>query len=403
MTPEAKKLLSSTVRALRARLLGDLQAAMEGEYRLGVARVRDAGLGEAAARKRARLEAWLDEQLRAQGAGGKGKQARTREDFRREVEQQAAYTLLNRLVVLRLMEASGLRREPVATRGWESSAYKTLRELAPALVQGDASEGYALLLRLVGEEMAEDLPGLFGSDGVAALVPVPAGTLRHAVEVLDQPGLASCWTDDMTLGWVYQYWNDPEREALDAKLNARGKVEPHEIASKTQMFTERYMVDWLLQNTLGPMWLAICAQHGWTPEAEADGTLAALEARRVDWRGKRERGEVALTELMPLHTDAERRWAYYVPQPMPADAVAQSVPSVRDAASARPGGRLGTLFWSSHSTCCSRSTRRRPGTAARPTWKSGRRGRSSSASSSTTCTASTSTRARSRSRPRRCG
>jgi hypothetical protein len=244
-----------------------------------VPRVRDAGLGEAAARKRARLEAWLDEQLRAQGAGGKGKQARTREDFRREVEQQAAYTLLNRLVVLRLMEASGLRREAVATRGWESTAYKTLRELAPALVQGETSEGYALLLRLVGEELAQDLPGLFGSDGVAALVPVPAGTLRHAVEVLDQPGLASCWTDDMTLGWVYQYWNDPEREALDAKLNARGKLEPHEVASKTQMFTERYMVDWLLQNTLGPMWLAICAQHGWTPEAEANGTLAALEAQ----------------------------------------------------------------------------------------------------------------------------
>ncbi len=100
MTPEAKKLLSSTVRALRARLLGDLQAAMETEYRFAVPRARDAGLGEAAARKRARLEAWLDEQLRAQGAGGKGKQARTREDFRREVEQQAAYTLLNRLVVL---------------------------------------------------------------------------------------------------------------------------------------------------------------------------------------------------------------------------------------------------------------------------------------------------------------
>src|SRR5687768_15110879 len=111
MTPEAKKLLSSTVRALRARLLEDLRAAMETEYRLGVPRLRDAGLGEAAARKRARLEDWLDEQVRAQGAGGKGKKARTREDFRREVEQQAAYTLLNRLVVLRLMEASKLRPE----------------------------------------------------------------------------------------------------------------------------------------------------------------------------------------------------------------------------------------------------------------------------------------------------
>ena len=103
---------------------------------------------------------------------------------------------------------------------------------------------------------------------MADLVPVGAATLRHVVEALDDPELASCWTDDMTLGWVYQYWNDPEREALDAKLNAGGKVEPHEIASKTQMFTERYMVDWLLQNSLGPMWLAMCRKHGWTADCE---------------------------------------------------------------------------------------------------------------------------------------
>ena len=166
--------------------------------------------------------------------------------------------------------------------------------------------------------------------GVADLVPIPTATLRHVVESLDDPELATCWTDDMTLGWVYQYWNDPEREALDAKLNAGGKVEPHEIASKTQMFTERYMVDWLLQNSLGPMWLAMCQKHGWTPEVEADGTLARLEERRADWRGKRDRGEVSLTELMPLHTDAERRWAYYVPQPIPEDAVEHAPDTVRD-------------------------------------------------------------------------
>ena len=134
----------------------------------------------------------------------------------------------------------------------------------------------------------------------------------------------------MTLGWVYQYWNDPEREALDDKLNGGGKVEPHEIASKTQMFTERYMVDWLLQNSLGPMWLAICQRHGWTPEVLSDGTLDRLEERRADWRAKRAVGEVALTDLMPLHTDAERRWAYYVPQPVPADAVARAPETVRD-------------------------------------------------------------------------
>ena len=96
-----------------------------------------------------------------------------------------------------------------------------------------------------------------------------------------------------------------------------------------QMFTERYMVDWL-QNSLGPMWLAMCRRHGWTAAVEADGTLDRLEARRVEWRAKRDAGEVSLTELMPLHTEAERRWAYYVPQPVPEDAVTHAPETVRD-------------------------------------------------------------------------
>ena len=48
---------------------------------------------------------------------------------------------------------------------------------------------------------------------MADLVPMPPATLRHLVESLDDEVLETCWTDDMTLGWVYQYWNDPEREA----------------------------------------------------------------------------------------------------------------------------------------------------------------------------------------------
>ena len=328
MTPDAKRALSSTIRALRDRLLADLHASTESAYRLSV-RARDAGLDEQARVRRGRLEAWLDEQVRTQ-AGKKGKKVRTAEEFRLEVEKQAAYTWLNRVVILRLMEAADLRTPAVVTGAWESRAYRDFRQLAPALVRGDETEGYAHLLTLVFEDLATDLPGIFGPAGVAELVPLPPATLRHLVEALDADDLSNCWTDDMTLGWVYQYWNDPEREALDAKLNSGGKVEPHEIASKTQMFTERYMVDWLLQNSLGPMWLAMCKKHGWTPEVEADGTLEWLEARRVDWRGKRDREEVSLTELMPLETDAERRWAYYVPQPIPDDAVEHAPETVRN-------------------------------------------------------------------------
>lgn len=339
MTPDAKRALSTTIRGLRARLLEDLRAATETAYRLSV-QARDAGLDEAARARRRRLDLWLEEQLRAQDAQGagkaKGKAARTKDEFRREAEKQAAYTLLNRLVLLRLMEVpspSGapLRAPAVVTGGWESRGYKDFRQLARDLVRGgDETEGYAFLLQLVFEELATELPGLFGPAGVAELVPVPAATLRHVIDALNAPELEPCWADDMTLGWVYQYWNDPERESLDAKLNAGGKVEPHEIASKTQMFTERYMVDWLLQNSLGPMWLAMCQKHGWKPEVETDGTLAALEKRREEWREKRTAGEVEPTVLMPLYTEAERRWAYYVPQAIPEDAVTRAPESVRE-------------------------------------------------------------------------
>jgi Eco57I restriction-modification methylase len=333
MTTDAKHALATTIRSLRARLIEDLHAATETAYRLSV-HSRDAGLDEAARARRGRLEAWIAEQVRAQGATGiRGN--RSAKDFRREAEKQAAYTLLNRLLLLRLMETpcpSGqpLRAPAVVSGGWESRAYLDFRQLAPGIVRGDETEGYAFLLRLVFEDLATELPGLYGPAGVADLVPVPAATLRHVIDALNSEALESCWADDMTLGWVYQYWNDPEREALDDKLNSGGKVEPHEIASKTQMFTERYMVDWLLQNSLGPMWLAICQRHGWTPEVAAGGTLDRLEERRAEWRARRSSGEVTLTDIMPLHTDAERRWAYYLPQPVPESAVAQAPETIRD-------------------------------------------------------------------------
>ncbi len=329
MTPEAKALLAKTVRELRARLLAELGDSLRRSYKLGIADPRAARLGRADARRRARLDAWIAEQIRAlPSEGAATDHAALVERFRLELVEQAAHTLLNRLVFLRLLEGAGLRSVPVLTGGWRSPGYRDFRELAPELL-GDASEGYALLLQTIFDELALDLPGLYARHGLAELVPTPADTLRAVVEALDRDGLESCWTDDMTLGWVYQYWNDPEREALDAKLAEGGKLEHHEIASKTQMFTERYMVDWLLQNSFGPMWLAMCKRNGWVARVEQDGTLARLERRRVEWRRKRDAGEVSAIEPMPIAGDEERRWAYYLPQAIPDDAVAHAPASVR--------------------------------------------------------------------------
>ncbi len=205
----------------------------------------------------------------------------------RDAPEPAAYTLLQRAVVRRMLAAAGSSTPDAA--------------------------------------LAEDLPGLFGP-----APDLPAALERRVADTLADPDLAACWTDDLTPGWAHQYWNDPEREALDARLHARGKLAAHEIARKTQLFSEPYLIKWLLHNSLGPLWLAICARNGWTPEVVADGTWTVLETRRAAWRAARAAGEVAATDAMPLHGEHERDWAHYLEQPLPADAPAHAPASVRD-------------------------------------------------------------------------
>jgi hypothetical protein len=328
LTPEAKSKLSNTIRILRERLLIDFHNAIDSAYRLSIP-LNKAGLSEELRIKRQRLEQWLDEQSRSETNAKREKKDEVRQRYLKTAEKLAAATLLNRLIVIKQMEANDLIKPVVLTGGWQSPGYREFREFAPELLK-DETEGYGTLLQLLYDELALELPGLFGNVGITALFPIPVSTLREVIEALNQPELKDAWLDDTTLGWVYQYWNDPEREALDAKLDDWGKLEPHEIASKTQMFTERYMVEWLLHNSLGQMWLAMCQKHGWTAEVEADGTLQRLETRRKEWREKREKGKVSLDALMPIESQSEELWKYWVPQPLTNDAVKYAPDSVRE-------------------------------------------------------------------------
>jgi hypothetical protein len=338
LTSEAKRRLAETIRGsaqdsgrgLRAKLLVAIHDEADRRYRLSVP-IADAGLDEAHRRRRERLEGWIEERTRAATPKNRTDEAALRARFLKQAEKEAAATLINRLVLLRQLEAYGLSSPAVLTGGWSSRGYREFHEFGRTLcVNGtsDPTEGYETLLQLVFDELAVDLPGLFGDVGMTRLLPIPAATLHEVVEALDDPDLASAWTDDTTLGWVYQYWNDPDREALDAKIAGGGKIEPHEIASKTQMFTERYIVDWLVQNSLGMTWLCMCKKQGW--RADAEDVLPVLEARRADWRGRREAGTVGLDALMPIEGELEEHWKYYVLQPLPENAIANAPERVRD-------------------------------------------------------------------------
>ena len=162
--------------------------------------------------------------------------------------REAAFTHLNRLVAIRIAEAIDLL-PPSLRDGKASQRFRDVLELAPSLA-GDETGGYWTYLRLCGDELAGDAPALFDPrNPLLRLAPSPKA-LDELVEVLSEPALAGAWEAPDALGWTYQFFNSGEerrkmRDESPAPRNSR------ELAVRNQFFTPRYIVDFLVHNTLG--------------------------------------------------------------------------------------------------------------------------------------------------------
>ena len=74
--------------------------------------------------------------------------------------------------------------------------------------------------------------------------------LAHLLEVLNDAELTAVWAEDETIGWVFQFFNSGDerkkmRDESQAPRNSR------ELAVRNQFFTPRYVVEFLVDNTLG--------------------------------------------------------------------------------------------------------------------------------------------------------
>jgi hypothetical protein len=99
------------------------------------------------------------------------------------------------------------------------------------------------------------LPEVFRVDDPVLQVPLAREDQLKLEELLD--GLpADVFTASDSLGWCYQFW---QTERKDQVNQAGNKIGADELPSVTQLFTEDYMVDFLLDNTLGAWWAGRCA------------------------------------------------------------------------------------------------------------------------------------------------
>ena len=167
------------------------------------------------------------------------------------IVREQAFTVLNRLAALRMAEARGLLVESVGN-GFQAKGFQLYARLAGTGL-GETGDAYRAYLFSVFDELAQDLPGLFDRYSPQGRLFPREAALLQVLNLINDADIAPLWSEDETIGWIYQYFNSKEerkamRDASQAPRNSR------ELAVRNQFFTPRYVVEFLVDNTLGRLW-----------------------------------------------------------------------------------------------------------------------------------------------------
>ena len=182
----------------------------------------------------------LRNRLRARGkAVGDERDVRSGRQEIKRLAEDAAYEHWHRLLFTRFLAANHLLITDHAN-GNVPVTLEECEELSSAL---GAKDGFELACRFA----SATLPGIFRSDDPVLELFFPANDRKKLRELLDSFP-QEIFTASDSLGWTYQFWQTKRKK----EVNDSGvKIGADELAPVTQLFTEDYMVDFLLDNTLG--------------------------------------------------------------------------------------------------------------------------------------------------------
>jgi hypothetical protein len=228
LSRDLRRSLEATVKA--ARVSAEAGAA-DAIRRLGVAAAELPAHLEARRAERNRLRA------HARSLGDKRNPDGTQEV--RRLTEAAAYVQWHRLLFARFLLERGLLRD-------EAGVPLSLTDCREEAAMGGGGDEWSV----ASAHAARLLPGVFPPDDPVeslTLAPEHAKALRDHLRGLD----AAIFAADDSLGWTYQFWRAAEKKAVN---DAQGKIGAAELPAVTQLFTEPYMVRFLLHNTLGAWW-----------------------------------------------------------------------------------------------------------------------------------------------------
>lgn len=154
--------------------------------------------------------------------------------------QETAYEHWHRMLFARFLAENGLLIHP------EHGVPVTLTECAELAPDEGEPDEWMLAARYASQM----LPGIFRTDDPVLTVRfAPEG--RQALEGILAELPPPLFLADDSLGWVYQFWQSKKKDEVN---RSERKIGGADLAPVTQLFTEHYMVAFLLENSLGAWW-----------------------------------------------------------------------------------------------------------------------------------------------------
>ena len=230
-----------------------------------------------------------------------------------QVVEEVAYTWFNRFIALRYMEVNNYLPSHIRVFSNAQGAFdpEILKEALhidlPGLDQNKVAEYieknetealYRYLLLTQCNALSESLPKMFEHMGGYTELLFPNNMLRPdsvlGRMVADIP--EEDWTDQVQIiGWMYQYYNTELKAETFDLLKKNVKVTKERIPSATQLFTPDWIVRYMVENSLGRLWLEghpnPALRESWKyyldeaeQEPEVEAQLVALRAQRQTLR-----------------------------------------------------------------------------------------------------------------------
>ena len=222
-----------------------------------------------------------------------------------QVMEEVAYTWFNRFSALRFMEVNGYLPSHVRVFTDENNAFKPQilaealhleldkldKDKVYALKETEQTEElYKYLLIVQCNALNSILPGMFQTIADYTELLLPDNLLREGsvIEQMISQIPEDNWQDAVQIiGWLYQYYNSEKKDDVFAALKKNVKITKENIPAATQLFTPDWIVRYMVENSLGRLWVEghpdAKAQLLPTPEEQAAYTAGSRDPEDTKW------------------------------------------------------------------------------------------------------------------------